>query len=127
MARNVIRSAPWFVRVKNGRRCNLRPSSRAGWLVTGLYALAMAGLSLLLLAGEREPATLMLVAWAVVTTAMTIAFLLIAWRTSETVDSADRKCRPGATPGKREERLGLAILSAAFILAGALLGTLFEL
>jgi hypothetical protein len=127
MSRNLVRSAPWFVRVKKGRRCNLRPFSRAGWLVTGLYAVAMAGLSLLLLVGEREPATLMLVAWAVVTTAMTIAFLVIAWRTSEAVEATDMKCRTGAISGKREERLGLAILSAAFIIAGALLGTLFEL
>ena len=124
MSRNAVRSAPWFVQVKKGRRCNLRPSSRAGWLITGLYALAMTGLSLLLLVGETEPATFMLVGWAVVATAMTVAFLVIAWRTSEAVQSADMKCRAEATPGKREGRLGLAILSAATIIAGALLSAI---
>ena len=125
MSRKSVGSAPWFVRVKKGRRCNLRPSSRAGWLITGLYALAMTSLSLLLLIGEREPPTVMLVGWAVVATAMTIAFLIIAWRTSEAVETAGVKCQTGAAPGKRQERLGLAILSAATIIAGALLGDVF--
>ena len=125
MSRKSVGSAPWFVRVKKGRRCNLRPSSRAGWLITGLYALAMSGLSLLLLIGGGEPTTLMLVGWAVVATAMTIAFLVIAWRTSEAVETVGVKCRTGAAPGRRQERLGLAILSAATIIAGALLGDVF--
>ena len=125
MSRKSVGSAPWFVRVKKGRRCNLRPSSRAGWLITGLYALAMTSLSLLLLIGEREPPTVMLVGWAVVATAMTIAFLIIAWRTSEPLETAGEKCQTGAAPAKRQERLGLAILSAATIIAGALLSDVF--
>ncbi|HET9428518.1 MAG TPA: hypothetical protein VFO69_09190 [Allosphingosinicella sp.] len=118
MSRHPVGSRPWFVRVKRGCGCNLRPNTRAGWLITGLYVLAMTGLSLLLLSGDAEPATSMIVGWAVVATAMTVAFLAIAWRTSETLSSAAGAC-PARAGASRAKTIGIAIAAAGIILAAA--------
>ena len=111
--------APWFVRESRGLRCNLRPSSRAGWLITILYALTVTGMSVLLLTRE-EAGAVELVSWGLMTAAMTVAFLVTAWRTSEPAGDA-RSC--GAKDaGNPKRAVVIALLSAVAIIGAALLG-----
>src|SRR5688572_19592276 len=77
---------PWFAKTKVGRRCEIRPYSRAGWLLTAAYAAVMLAMGLSLMTID-EPAPAIWVSWAVVSLAITFAFLLTAWRTSATVDA----------------------------------------
>lgn len=111
----------WFVRVKKGRRCELRPHARAGWLITVLFALAVAGFSLLLLARD-EPSVAALIAWGVLTAAMTAAFLLIAWRSSVRIDPGPDAC--GAKGWRSDPRLALvaSVLAALALIGAALIG-----
>ena len=120
MTRHPAASRAWFVRVKKGRHCNMTPNSLAGWLITGLYLVAMIGLSVFLLAGD-EPAIAEIISWAVVTAAMTAAFLIIAWRTSEPAAAAGFGVR-GAGVSKPDHKIVIALLSAAAIIGGAALG-----
>ena len=126
MTRHPAASRAWFLRVKKGRQCNMTPNSLAGWLITGSYLVAMIGLSVFLLAGDDEPATAKIVSWAVVTAAMTAAFLIIAWRTSEPAAAAGSGGR-GAGVSKPDHKIVIALLSAAAIIGGAVLGIGFDL
>ena len=111
---------PWFVRVKLGRRCEMRPNSRAGWLLTAAYALAMIGLGLALIAID-DPAPVVWIGWIVLCLAITSAFLLTAWRTSAPVDA----CAPGRStkaPDHQLQSVVVALLGAAAIVGAAFLG-----
>ena len=93
ISRPVASGSPWFARVKNGARCELRPYSRAGWLLTAAYALGLIALGLVVYLRE-EPTTAEWVSWTAISLAMTCAFLLIAWRTSASVESGPLRLAP---------------------------------
>jgi hypothetical protein len=111
---------PWFAKVKVGRRCEIRPYSRAGWLLTVAYAVAMLGMGLSLMTIE-EPAPAVWISWIVISLAITFAFLLTAWRTSATVDA----CAPGRSgkgPNSQAQSIILSLLAAAGIIGAAFFG-----
>ena len=109
----------WFVREVHGRRCKLRPQSRAGWLLTAAYFLAMVAGSLFL-ATRDDPTAEELILWALLSVAMTLAFVLTAWRTSASVDPPVAST-PASTRHPWRD-LGVALLAALAIIGAALLG-----
>ena len=84
--------SPWFARVGQGWHFSVRPHSPAGWAITALYVMAMIGISLFLL-GRDEPGTARLIAWSVIMSAMTLALLITAWRTSARIGPAGNSLR----------------------------------
>ena len=111
---------PWFAKTMVGSRCEIRPYSRAGWLLTAAYAVAMLGMGLSLMTID-EPAPAIWISWAVVSLAITFAFLLTAWRTSATVDA----CAPGRSgkgPNSQLQSIILSLLAAAAIIGAAFFG-----
>ena len=119
MTRQKTGRAPWFARVKYGRRCELRPYARAGWLLTAAYAIALVALSVLLVARD-EPSMAEWIIWASVTATMTFAFILTAWRTSEVVP-ASASCE-SKSPISGTRSILIALATAALIIGGAWLG-----
>jgi hypothetical protein len=112
-------SRPWFFRIRHGGRLELRPNSRAGWFVTAAYAVAMVAISVLLLA-RHEAGPAEWIGWALLSMAMTAAFIVTAWRTSVPV-AADEAC--GRNTGQRARlKILVALASAALIIVGASLG-----
>jgi len=109
---------PWFVRVKLGRRCEMRPNSRAGWLLTTAYALAMIGLGLSLTAID-DPAPVVWIGWIVLSLAITSAFLLTAWRTSATVEAPGRSARAS---NNQLHSIIVSLVAAAAIIGAAFFG-----
>lgn len=122
MARRVSAEQPWFVRVKSGRRCDLRPASLAGWLITLLYGIAVGAISLYFL--ERaEPSAVEIAAWAALMSAATFLYLLTAWRTAAVVTREGIGCpAPKATGAEVKRTLLIAVATAAAIIGAALLG-----
>ena len=122
MTRQIDRSQrPWFAREKSGSRCGLRPYSRAGWLLTLGFAAAVSGMSLLLV-GIGAPSAVQWTAWALLTAALTGAFLLTAWRSSAPIARNGGRRRPRAESGDRVRNLLIPILTALVMLGAAMLG-----
>jgi hypothetical protein len=94
-------SPPWFARVKQGRRCELRPYARAGWLLTGGYAAVMIALGILLLLRDH-PSVVLWISWGAVMVTVTAAYLIIAWRTSEVMEAGAERASAGVIKGCRK-------------------------
>ena len=109
---------PWFAKTKVGSRCEIRPYSRAGWILTAAYAVAMLGMGLSLMTID-EPAPFVWISWVVLSAAITFAFLLTAWRTSATVDACESG-RSAKANGQRQ--IILSLLAAAAIIGAAFFG-----
>ena len=57
MARRPVKAErPWFERSGPWWYCSLRSAAAAGWMLTGLYAAAMTGISIFFLGGEEPQA-----------------------------------------------------------------------
>lgn len=109
-------SAPWFVREQRGRRCQIRPASRAGWILTSLYVLAMVAASSLLMLRD-PPRPIEIIAWLAIALGMTAAFVLTALRTSEPILMS----APASKANPRRD-IAIALLAASAIVGASLLG-----
>ena len=81
----------WFVRRKKGSRCDLKPVSREGFLLTAVYALWVTGVCWFF--AERDVGAAMLVAWITLILAATFLFILTAWRMSASDSGTPRRRR----------------------------------
>ena len=120
ISRPIASGSPWFARVKSGGRCELRPYSRAGWLLTAAYALALIAVGLFAYLRE-DPTTAEWISWTAISLAMTFAFLLIAWRTSARIESAAPSAGP-KSPHNPAVALIIALLTTGAIIGAAFLG-----
>ena len=106
--------------MKAGKRCEIRPYSRAGWLLTAAYALVMLGMGFSLMFMD-EPAPVVWISWIVLSLAITFAFLLTAWRTSATVHPwAAGRSRKASN--SQLQSIILSLLAAAAIIGAAFFG-----
>jgi hypothetical protein len=120
--RRVEAERPWFVRSGPWWYCSLRPTAPAGWLLTGLYAAAIAGISIFFVA-RHEPRLVDFIIWATLLAASTFVYLLTAYRTSVRKAGgcgAHSKKRPSSSDNVRT--LLLSLLAALAILGAAFLG-----
>ena len=114
---------PWFVRGRRGKDCYLLPAAAAGWLITLLYVVAVAGIGLVFSVFNRA-GTAGLVGWGVFTAAATFIYLLTAWRTSVSITckSADGRERSLPDVTRPSQSLLFALLTAALLIGAAALG-----
>jgi hypothetical protein len=81
----------WFVRRKTGSRCDLKPVSREGFLLTAAYAVCVSGISWFF--AERAVGVAVVVAWITLILAATFLFILTAWRMSASDTAPSRRRR----------------------------------
>ena len=120
--RSVEAERPWFVRSGPWHHCSLKPAAPAGWLLTGLYAAAMAGISVLFLAGE-EPHAAEFIAWGTLLAASTFVYLVTAFRASARVaGGCGRRAKRRGSSSDAARTLLFSLLAALAILGTAFLG-----
>ena len=81
----------WFVRRKKGSRCDLKPVSGEGFVLTATYALWVTGTCWFF--AERTLGVAMVVAWIILILAATFLFILTAWRMSASDSGTPRRRR----------------------------------
>ena len=120
--RSVEADRAWFERSGPWWYCSLRPAAPAGWLLTGLYAAAMAVISIFFLGGE-EPRAVDFIAWGTLVAASTFIYLLTAFRNSARAAGgcAARAKRRGSSSDAARTLL-IAVATALAILGAAMLG-----
>ena len=121
--RSVQEERPWFVRSGPWWYCSLRPAAPAGWLLTGIFAAAIAGISIFFVAGD-EPEPIDLIVWGTLLAASTFVYLLTAFRTSAKVaGGCGTDAKKSGSSSDSARTLLLSLLAALAILGAAFLGT----
>jgi hypothetical protein len=88
---------PWFVRTGPLWYCNVVPVSPAGWILTIGYALAVVGVSLLLL--RDDPGLAEWAAWGAFFGSATILFLVTTLNMAAPDPDRSRGCSAGGRKG----------------------------
>ena len=78
----------WFVRRRKGRFCDLKPASKSGHILTGLYIAWIALVSALVV--EKEESVSLIVVGVVVMLASTLLYLVTALRMSAPASQTDK-------------------------------------